>query len=69
MSSTLPTNSAADATEPALRPPVNLVSPRAVRFWFARAATAWVIVLAAQVVSWRLDWSLPPWHVPLLASG
>lgn len=53
--------------EPVLRPPVNLVSPRAVRYWFARAATAWAILLAVQVVSWRLGWSLPPWHVPLLA--
>ncbi len=53
-------------TEPVLRPPVNLVSPRAVRYWFARAAMAWAIVMAVQVVSWRLDWSLPPWHVPLL---
>lgn len=54
------------ATQPVLRPPVNLVSPRAVRYWFARAAAVWAILLAVQVVSWRLDWSLPPWHVPLL---
>jgi membrane protein YdbS with pleckstrin-like domain len=58
--------SIARSTEPVLRPPANLVSPRAVRYWFARAATAWVILLGVQVVSWRLDWSLPPWHVPLL---
>lgn len=53
-------------TEPVLRPPVNLVSPRAVRYWFARAALKWTILLAVQVAGWRLGWSLPPWHVPLL---
>lgn len=39
MSTTLPADSGAATAEPVLRPPVNLVSPRAVRYWFARAAT------------------------------
>ncbi len=66
MSTTLPPDIGAATAEPLLRPPVNLVSPRAVRYWFARAATGWAVVIGLQVVSWRLDWPLPPWHVPLL---
>lgn len=66
MSTSLSTDSGGTAAEPVLRPPVNMVSPRAVRYWFVRAAAAWAIVLGVQVLSWRLDWSLPPWHVPLL---
>ena len=33
-----------------LREPRNLVSPRAIRYWAARAAVGWLILIAAQVV-------------------
>jgi uncharacterized protein len=47
--------SAADApASPApvarLRPPRHRVSPRAIRYWTARAAAGWLVVAAAQVV-------------------
>lgn len=65
MSTTVPVDSGPTAG-PVLRPPMNLVSPRAVRYWFARAAVGWGVLLVLQIVSWRLGWSLPPVHVPLL---
>ena len=33
-----------------LRPPRHRVSPRAIRYWTARAATGWVVLAIAQVV-------------------
>jgi len=38
-----------------------------VRYWFVRALAGWLVVIAVQVVSWVLDWPLPPWHAQLLA--
>ena len=45
--------SAADAPPPSapsldLRPPRHRVSPRAIRYWTARAAAGWTLVLLAQ---------------------
>jgi hypothetical protein len=53
-----------------LREPANRVSPRAVRYWFARAAVRCFVVLAVQVV-WLIHSASGPqsadaWHVPLL---
>ncbi len=33
-----------------MRPPRNMVSPRAIRYWTARAAVGWLILIGAQVV-------------------
>jgi membrane protein YdbS with pleckstrin-like domain len=38
------------APAPRLRPPRHRVSPRAVRYWTARAAAGWAVLAAAQVV-------------------
>jgi len=38
-----------------------------VHYWFVRALAGWLVVIAVQVVSWELDWPLPPWHAQLLA--
>ena len=34
----------------------------AVVYWFTRALIGWLLVIAAQVVAWVLDWPIPPWH-------
>jgi uncharacterized protein len=54
------------AREP-LRPPAHQVSPRAVWYWFTRALAGWLILVALQVVSWALNWPIPPWHPQVLA--
>jgi membrane protein YdbS with pleckstrin-like domain len=61
---------ATDATDrqPALRPPANRVSPRAVWYWVVRALAGWLVVVAGQVVALVLDWPLPPLKVPLLVA-
>ena len=58
--------STSESVTPTLRPPAHLVSPRAVLYWFTRALAAWLVVIAVQVVSWVLDWPIPPWHAQLL---
>jgi uncharacterized protein len=51
----------------ALRPPRNRVSPRAIRYWTARAAAGWLVLLTAQVV-WLVATSADRgWHVLALA--
>lgn len=52
----------------ALRPPRHRVSPRAVRYWTARAAGGWAMVLVAQVVWLVLASSGRSWHVPALVA-
>ena len=59
--------STSQSVSPALRPPARLVSPRAVHYWFVRALAGWIVLIAAQVISWVLDWPVPPWHAQLLA--
>jgi membrane protein YdbS with pleckstrin-like domain len=50
-----------------LRPPRHRVSPRAIRYWTARAAGGWLLVLTAQVV-WLLATPADRrWHVLALA--
>jgi membrane protein YdbS with pleckstrin-like domain len=39
----------ASGAPPQLRPPRNLVSPRAIRYWTARALGGWLVVVLAQV--------------------
>jgi uncharacterized protein len=51
---------------PALRPPANRVSPRAVWYWFGTATTGWCVLLAAQLLALLSDWPFPPWKVQLL---
>lgn len=45
-----PTADGSSGTPLRMRPPRNLVSPRAIRYWAARAAVGWLILIAAQVV-------------------
>ena len=59
--------STSQSVTPALRPPANRVSPRAVSYWFLRALAGWLLVIAVQVVAWVLDWPVPPWHPQVLA--
>jgi membrane protein YdbS with pleckstrin-like domain len=59
--------SPSQSVSPALRPPARLVSPRAVHYWFVRALAGWIVLIAVQVISWVLDWPVPPWHAQLLA--
>ena len=51
-----------------LRPPRHRVSPRAVRYWTARAAGGWAAVLVAQVVWLALSSSGRSWHVLALVA-
>ena len=51
-----------------LRPPRHRVSPRAVRYWTARAAGGWAVVLIAQVAWLVLSSSGRSWHVLALAA-
>src|SRR2546421_8371675 len=37
------------AASPRLRPPAHRVSPRAIRYWAARALIGWLVLIAAQV--------------------
>jgi uncharacterized protein len=39
-------------TEPGLRVPVNLVSPRARWYWAVRAVPGWLVVIAVEIVVW-----------------
>jgi uncharacterized protein len=53
-----------DATpEMELRPPRHRVSPRAIRYWTARAATGWLVVIAVQVAWLLLTSTDRQWHV------
>jgi len=51
---------------PTLRAPVNQVSPRAVWYWFSRALAGWLLIIAAQILAWILDWPIPPWRTQVL---
>jgi uncharacterized protein len=46
-----------------LRPPRHKVSPRAVRYWTARAAGGWAVLVIAQLVWLVLGSSGRSWHV------
>ncbi|MFE6049445.1 PH domain-containing protein [Kitasatospora sp. NPDC056446] len=46
--------------EPVLRPPRHLVSPRAVRYWTAKAALAWLLPLAGATAA-ALAGPVPGW--------
>jgi membrane protein YdbS with pleckstrin-like domain len=54
---------------PRLRPPRHRVSPRAIRYWTARALLAWLVVAAAQV-AWMLiaDDAGAGWRIAALAA-
>jgi uncharacterized protein len=55
------------APTPDLRPPRHRVSPRAIRYWTARAAAGWAIAVLAQA-GWLLQTSADrKWHVLALA--
>src|SRR4051794_25143012 len=64
--------SAADAPPPLaptpdLRPPRHRVSPRAIRYWTARAAAGWAVVAVAQA-GWLLATAADrKWHLLALA--
>ena len=51
-----------------LRPPRHRVSPRAVRYWTARAAGGWAVVVVAQVAWLALASSGRSWHVLALVA-
>ena len=51
-----------------LRPPRHRVSPRAVRYWTARAAGGWAVLVVAQVVWLALSSSGRSWHVLALVA-
>jgi membrane protein YdbS with pleckstrin-like domain len=52
----------------ALRPPRHRVSPRAIRYWTARAAAGWLVVSSVQVV-WLVASSADRrWHVLALVA-
>ena len=50
-----------------LRPPRNLVSPRAVPYWRLRAAAGWLPVLVAGIIALVLVPERPAWAVALAA--
>jgi membrane protein YdbS with pleckstrin-like domain len=52
----------------ALRPPRHRVSPRAVRYWTARAAGGWCVLVVAQVVWLALSSSGRSWHALALVA-
>jgi membrane protein YdbS with pleckstrin-like domain len=58
------------ATGDPLRPPSERVSPRAIRYWTARALVPWVVIVALQVVwLWSTDEGRTgPHHVFILLS-
>lgn len=51
-----------------MRPPRHLVSPRAIRYWTARALLGWVVLVALQVGWFVLVPVDPRWHVAVLAT-
>ncbi len=51
-----------------LRGPANLVSSRAVVYWFTRALIGWLVIVAVEVIAWVFDWPVPPWHGSVLAA-
>ncbi len=71
--SSTPSSSSAASSTAALRPPAHRVSPRAVRYWLARAAGLWVVILGLQtawlVYSLTQPDPVAPWHLPLLAAS
>jgi uncharacterized protein len=54
-------------TDLELRPPRHRVSPRAIRYWTARAAGGWLLVLTAEFVWLLLTSAGRTWHVLALA--
>jgi membrane protein YdbS with pleckstrin-like domain len=58
---------------PVLREPSQRVSPRAVRYWLARAAVLWTVVVGVQVAWLVYSISQPEpvaaWHLPLLVAS
>src|SRR3954468_3777138 len=65
----LPTADAPPPSAPTidLRPPRHRVSPRAIRYWTARAGAAWTLVLVAQAVWLVAAPADRRWHVLALA--
>jgi membrane protein YdbS with pleckstrin-like domain len=66
------TDAPADPAPPTplrLRPPRHLVSPRAIRYWAARALAGWLVLTAAEVV-WMLlaGGGALRWHLAALAA-
>ena len=56
--------------QPTLRPPANLVAPRAIGYWTVRALPGWCVVAGIQVVFWLGGHGPDRWHViGLLATG
>jgi len=55
------------APTPDLRPPRHRVSPRAIRYWTARAGAGWTLVLVAQAVWLVVASSDLRWHLLALA--
>jgi membrane protein YdbS with pleckstrin-like domain len=43
------------AVQPTLRPPANLVAPRAIGYWTVRALPGWLVLVAIQLVWWFSD--------------
>jgi len=64
-----PETNTPETTEPSppLRLPANQVSPRAVLYWFTKALTGWLTLLALQVIAWIFDWPVPPWRPQVMA--
>ncbi|WP_433184255.1 PH domain-containing protein [Actinoallomurus sp. CA-150999] len=52
-----------ESTEVRLRPPRQLVSPKAIGYWTVRALAGWLIVAAAQVIWLINDGGDVSWHV------
>ncbi len=52
----------------ALRPPLNLVSRRAIGYWIVRAALGWAVLLALQVMSLVDTTGNLGWHVAVLVA-
>jgi uncharacterized protein len=55
------------APAPQLRPPRHRVSPRAIRYWTARAAAGWALVVGAELVWLVAAPADRRWHVLALA--
>jgi membrane protein YdbS with pleckstrin-like domain len=51
---------------PTLRPPANLVAPRAIGYWTLRALPGWLALTAIQIVWWVNDTSHGRWHLIVL---
>jgi membrane protein YdbS with pleckstrin-like domain len=53
----------ASTVQPTLRPPANLVAPRAIGYWTIRALPGWGIFIVIQVIWWLNDPGPDRWHV------